>query len=523
MTQKLNFEVNAIELIDDKSSNQLALAEIWVCHDGDNLNHKPISLETLKTAAPTLYNKFVVAEFKYGDFTTHSPNEQIIGFFPKENNLRYEEKDGHTFLVADAIISKVYADWAMNVFSVENERPASMEIEVFDTTIDSMGREEIMDFSFMGVTILSKKTQEACVGSKVSITKFSTEEAEKFYHQFSKYGEVDFTIPDNAKDNAKKGLELYKEHNRGGTSVSLATARYIVKNSKANPDKVRHIAKHFPKHKEEEFEDKTSNGWISCLLYGGREGWDWSKTLTSQMDEIDEKKMSYFSDEIKSEEEKTNTDAEVYLSESGKKEEKNNNMDKDIEKKEEEENKEDMAVEKPEEEKKEDAKEEKEETPEEEKKEEEKEQDMSSETVFDVSTLMAMLETEKQNYAKAVAEKEEIAKKFAEKEQMCNTFAEQVEELKKFKADIEEKQKSFEVDKTLKEVESYVPVAKMSELREKSEKCSLQEINIWQNEVRAVAFEYSSKDKKEEGFKRMGLSWLDDKKDKKSGSVWDRL
>lgn len=552
MTQKLSFEVEKINLI-ERSDEQLAIAEIWVCHDQNNLHNMPISLGSIKRAAPTLLNKFVVAEFKNGDFTTHTPYEQIIGFFPKENNIRYVEKNGKTYLVADAIISKIYADWAITVFENENERPVSMEIEVVDSGKDDLGRDEIREFIFLGVTILSKKTQEACVGSKVSITKFSTKDidnAQKFYQKFfEKYGAIDFSIPDNVKLNAQRGIELHKQHG-GGTSVSLAHARFTLKSAKITPEKVRHAFKYFESHKDRELDEKTPNrDFISWMLYGGNEAYRWSKDVVEMMNDVDAKKLSFFTSS-------GDTD-------DSKKKEVNNFMEDENKEKEQEvkkeenkdpEKKEEMAAETPEQENKEDKKEEENETPEQENKEQEgKKEEMSNDAYLDVAAALAFLqsETEKNQewvdeeqtamfaemekgkdgdhammakglfsrYQKMCNKMAEMSAKFAEMEETCKKMAAENEDLKKFKADVETQQKQFAIDTTMKDVEDVMPKGEMDVLREQAVNFSLENIDAWKNLVRAKAFEFSKGKGKGDGIVRIGMPFTNN--NGKKSSIWD--
>jgi hypothetical protein len=308
---KLKFEIDDINLIEEVSDGQLAIAEVWVCNTGMNLHEKPISIETLKEAAPTLLNKFLICAFDGRDFEGHEYDQQIVGFFPKENNIKFVEKNGKIYLVANAIISKIYADWAYDVFTNKdnNYRSVSMEITVLKTEIKSDGYEWITKFVFNAVTILGKKHIPACEGSNVQIVKFSKEnidEYEKLYHEkllaFGKYDDLDFKIPSGVKSSAKRGLELRKELGRGGTSVGLSTARYLINNETATPEKVRHIAKYFPRHMGDNLDENgkngkdISNGYIAYCLWGGDAGRRWSTKLVEAMNKRDEERMSYFTE-----------------------------------------------------------------------------------------------------------------------------------------------------------------------------------------------------------------------------------
>lgn len=112
-----------------------------------------------------------------------------------------------------------------------------------------------------------------------------------------KYDDLDFTIPKGAKDEAKRGIAWRKEYGRGGTSVGLNSARYILNNTTAGAEKVRHIAKYFPRHEV----DKRAEGWrqgekgypsngrIAWALWGGEAGKSWSAKLVRAMNKRDEK------------------------------------------------------------------------------------------------------------------------------------------------------------------------------------------------------------------------------------------
>ena len=114
-----------------------------------------------------------------------------------------------------------------------------------------------------------------------------------------KYDDLDFSIPKGVKAQAEQGLRLRQEFGRGGTSVGMATARYLVSNTKASPEKVRHIAKYFPRHEvdlqtqdaRDYFAgrtDRATNGIIAWKLWGGNAGQRWSSKLVRAMNKRDE-------------------------------------------------------------------------------------------------------------------------------------------------------------------------------------------------------------------------------------------
>ena len=114
-----------------------------------------------------------------------------------------------------------------------------------------------------------------------------------------KYDDLDFSIPKGVKAQAEQGLRLRSEFGRGGTSVGIGTARYLVSNTKASPEKVRHIAKYFPRHEVDlqtqdsrDFlagrTDRATNGVIAWKLWGGNAGQRWSSKLVRAMNKRDE-------------------------------------------------------------------------------------------------------------------------------------------------------------------------------------------------------------------------------------------
>lgn len=181
MDKKISFEVENLNIVEELEDEQLAIVEVFVCHDGNNAHNMPISLSVLDKAKDTLKNKFLVAGFNGRDFEGHEPDEQIIGFFPESSKMSFVEKGGKNYLVAQAVMSKVYARWAYDLFVKDNERAVSMEITVFDWSESEDGTTHIEGFVFNGVTILGHDHLPACEGSNAQIIKFSTESASEIY------------------------------------------------------------------------------------------------------------------------------------------------------------------------------------------------------------------------------------------------------------------------------------------------------------------------------------------------------
>jgi hypothetical protein len=99
-----------------------------------------------------------------------------------------------------------------------------------------------------------------------------------------------YTIPKAAQAEAKKALEWRKEHKRGGTPVGVNTARTLAKGGQIGIEKVRHIAKYFPRHeidkKAKGYEPGEpgfpSRGRIAWALWGGDAAWRWAQAIVEQ-------------------------------------------------------------------------------------------------------------------------------------------------------------------------------------------------------------------------------------------------
>jgi len=114
----------------------------------------------------------------------------------------------------------------------------------------------------------------------------------------NKYEDIDFTIPEKIKEWCNKGLSYSKKG--GGHSVSLAVARHLINNSVASPQKILQMKKFFDRNKDFQFEESESpdTKQVAYMLYGGKLGNTWSSDVWMSMKEIDDKKCSFFSDEL---------------------------------------------------------------------------------------------------------------------------------------------------------------------------------------------------------------------------------
>jgi hypothetical protein len=99
-----------------------------------------------------------------------------------------------------------------------------------------------------------------------------------------------YTIPDAVIAEAKRGLAWRREEKRGGTPVGLNTARTLAQGGQIGIQKIRHIAKYFPRHEVDKKgkgykpgqQNYPSNGRIAWALWGGDAAKRWASAIVER-------------------------------------------------------------------------------------------------------------------------------------------------------------------------------------------------------------------------------------------------
>ena len=97
-----------------------------------------------------------------------------------------------------------------------------------------------------------------------------------------------FVPPQGVISNAKRGLELRREFNRGGTEVGVARARSLSNGQSIPLETIRRMVSYFARHEvDKQGEDwgNTSNpsaGYIAWLLWGGDAGKTWADSISER-------------------------------------------------------------------------------------------------------------------------------------------------------------------------------------------------------------------------------------------------
>ncbi len=299
MNKYINFEIESTEIIDNDANSQFATAKIQAFSSSINKHNMICSEEVLQATAPSIYNKPILytIDKRLDDFFTHvEPEKSLIAGFVVPNSAEFVRlEDSRLSLNVIAKIWKRYAPKVIELFQREKSKKVSVEMELYDSKTREDGLIEMLSFAYAGITLLGDFVTEASPGANMQMLSFS-EENEKFKEavalEFGRYDSMDFTIPSQIRDTAKKSLELYKKYGKGGTSVALAVARFLANNEKATPEKIRQIAKRKPKNIDDK--DESHADYISNGLFGGIKSYQWAKKLSDTLDELDNKNISYF-------------------------------------------------------------------------------------------------------------------------------------------------------------------------------------------------------------------------------------
>ncbi len=139
---------------------------------------------------------------------------------------------------------------------------------------------------------LSKEWQSSSEPAPENITALATVAIKYLEPPVVASAERMYTIPGGVQAEAKKALRWRKEFKRGGTPVGLNSARTLAKGGQIGIQKIRHVAKYFPRHEVDKKgkgwkpsqENYPSNGRIAWSLWGGDAGQRWASAIVERED-----------------------------------------------------------------------------------------------------------------------------------------------------------------------------------------------------------------------------------------------
>lgn len=285
MLEKLiNFAVDTIQQIqfDDYDEKEFAIAKVGFLSTRPNSHGLEISEKVLRECASTVLGKWMVAKMNWlgTDATTHEPDEQIMGIFPKEQEIEFaEDDDGYLRAYATAVISKMYAKKYYDMFVDDNKRAVSVEMGVETENGDDMN-DKVLSLNIVGVTTLGKAVKPSCPESDVTMIRFSQEDADAY---FNKMNEHNLTpLKKFAKERIENMAEKdnYVNHPIDTSKDALYGGEWDGQKAKQDLVKEKNFKSLAPKvcmKLEEGWEDRevTKLGYPVMMLYDGK--WVYSR------------------------------------------------------------------------------------------------------------------------------------------------------------------------------------------------------------------------------------------------------
>lgn len=182
MEKDFKFAVEDIQRINlsEYEDDEFAVAKMGYLSTKPNSHGLKISEKVLRQSASTVLNKWLVADMTgIVDAGTHTKEEKIVGRIPKEQDVEFVyDDDGYLRAYVDVVISKIYAKDFCKIFEEENNRAVSVEMRVLSNEDDES---LVESFKIVGVTTLGKQIRPSCPDSDIEFTRFSQEEADKFF------------------------------------------------------------------------------------------------------------------------------------------------------------------------------------------------------------------------------------------------------------------------------------------------------------------------------------------------------
>ena len=185
MQKTIKFEASSIKHIDmsEYDNDDYMIGRTAFLSTRPNSHDIVIPENVLREYAPSVLGKWVTAEVKFNDCTTHTNGQSIVGIVPKEQDVEFvEADDGYLDAYVDCIISKRYAKEYCNVFS-EDDAQRSVSIEATFSMVDE---HECDGFDIKTITTLGRTVRPSVPDANITIVRFSEEDAESYYSNLHK-------------------------------------------------------------------------------------------------------------------------------------------------------------------------------------------------------------------------------------------------------------------------------------------------------------------------------------------------
>lgn len=185
MQKTIKFESSSIKHIDmsEYDNDDYMVGRTAFLSTRPNSHDIVIPENVLREYAPSVLGKWVTAEVKFNDCTTHTNGQSIVGIVPKEQDVEFvKADDGYLDAYVDCILSKRYAKEYCNVFS-EDDAQRSVSIEATFSMVDE---HECDGFDIKTITTLGRTVRPSVPDANITIVRFSEEDAESYYSNLHK-------------------------------------------------------------------------------------------------------------------------------------------------------------------------------------------------------------------------------------------------------------------------------------------------------------------------------------------------
>lgn len=280
MSYIVKFDISDIKLVESAfyPADEFAIAHIGFLGSNPNSHKLVISDEVLRKCASTVLGKFLVADINpiTEDATTHTPQENIVGYFPREQTVSFEECDGFIRAYADAVVSKIYASDFCHIFENDNKRHVSVEMMIETENGNSLD-DVVTEFNIAGVTTLGKNVQPSSPGCDMEFIRFSQEKASVY---FEKIKDGTFTIKSFADERRINMADKFVNHPIDTSKDSIYEGAWDGDKAKQDLIKEKNYNSLAPKvclRLEEGWKDRevTKLGYPVMCLHEGK--WVYSK------------------------------------------------------------------------------------------------------------------------------------------------------------------------------------------------------------------------------------------------------
>lgn len=285
MEKTIKFEASSIKHIDmsEYDNDDYMIGRTAFLSTRPNSHDIVIPENVLREYAPSVLGKWVTAEVKFNDCTTHTNGQSIVGIVPKEQDVEFvEADDGYLDAYVDCIISKRYAKEYCNVFS-EDDAQRSVSIEATFSMVDE---HECDGFNIKTITTLGRTVRPSVPDANITIVRFSEEDAESYYSNLHKSDSLS-NLKQFVEERKQSMAEKYVNHPINTSKDAVYTGEWDGDEAKKNLVKEKNYKTLAPKvclRLEEGWEDRevTKLGYPVMGLYDGE--WRYStKALSSAL------------------------------------------------------------------------------------------------------------------------------------------------------------------------------------------------------------------------------------------------